>query len=127
MGHVFLICFRAATRPYDVFVQGRNYISAGQTHPCVVWRAENELDLSLYLPALRTQPRYLKDSLGSSVLSSQCWLDLRVTSFVCRQVNTAEGVTGLLIYSQGERDGEECHILCANQSLRLKQIIGHLK
>lgn len=48
-----------------------------------------------------------------------------MASLVCRQVTVANGVTGLLIYSQGERDGEECHILCVNQSLRLKQIVGH--
>lgn len=50
-----------------------------------------------------------------------------MASLVCRQVTVAKGVTGLLIYSQGERDGEECHILSVNQSLRLKQIIGHLQ
>lgn len=42
MGPVSLICFRAATSPYDVFVQSRNCVSLLGRHICA-WPGEQSM------------------------------------------------------------------------------------
>lgn len=55
--------------PYDIFVQSKKYISSGQTHPCIAWRADYGLDFSLSLAPVRTQPEYLRGGLASHCCS----------------------------------------------------------
>lgn len=107
--------------PYDIFVQSRKYISSGQTHPCIAWRADYGLEF-------KGRPCF------SLLLFHSAGLPLGWLLVFADGWWWKNGVTGL-IYNQGER-GPRNATCCVpsglslqllNRCLRLTLVIGHVQ